>query len=306
MTSTRNLYEEALESLVTRLKGDRTILAAILFGSLAYDEVWDKSDIDVYLISEDDKHAPRGGFCLLENGINIHAQVMTRSKFKSRLEGDLQGSFLHSSFARSRLLFSRDESIDRCYENVNHVGARDRELQLLSAGSAVLPALYKAEKWFWVKKDLEYSFVWILFCVDRLATIEVLSRAEVPGREVIQQAMNHNAAFFKAVYTDLIHGPKTEETIRQALELINQYLDERMDLLFKPILDYLAEAGGTRSTTELDAYFTKIQAGGLSTSYEWLADKGVLQKVPVPLRLGEKSRVTVNEAAYYYDGGDGP
>lgn len=306
MTSTRNLYEEALESLVARLKGDRTIIAAILFGSLAYDEVWDKSDIDLYLVSEDDKHAPRGGFCLLENGINIHAQVMTRSKFKSSLEGDLQGSFFHSSFSRSRLLFSKDESIDAYYRNVDHVGARDREMQLLRSASWLLPGLAKAEKWFWVKKDLEYSFVWILSCVDRLAAIEVISNGEVPGREVIQQALRHNPSFFNAIYTDLIHGPKTEETIHRALDQINQYLDERMDLLFKPILDYLAEAGGTRSTSELDVYFTKIQAGGLSTAYEWLADKGVIQKVPVPLRLGEKSRVAVNEAAYYYDGGDGP
>ena len=35
---------------------------------------------------------------------------------------------------------------------------------------------------------------------------------------------------------------------------------------------------------------------------EWLADKGVIQKVSAPARLHEKSRVVVDEAAYYYDG----
>jgi len=33
-----------------------------------------------------------------------------------------------------------------------------------------------------------------------------------------------------------------------------------------------------------------------------LAEKEVIRKVSTPLRLTEKSRATVDEAAYYYDG----
>ena len=45
----------------------------------------------------------------------------------------------------------------------------------------------------------------------------------------------------------------------------------------------------------------KAQVETLGIAYEWLADKGVIQKVSTPLRLTEKSRATVEEAAYYYD-----
>ena len=45
-----------------------------------------------------------------------------------------------------------------------------------------------------------------------------------------------------------------------------------------------------------------MQTDSLAFAYEWLADKGILAKVSAPLRLTEKSRVTVDEAAYYYDG----
>ncbi|MDQ3250556.1 MAG: hypothetical protein M3Q45_15290 [Chloroflexota bacterium] len=40
----------------------------------------------------------------------------------------------------------------------------------------------------------------------------------------------------------------------------------------------------------------------MSNIYEWLADRGTIQKVPSPLRLTPKSQITVDEAAYYYDG----
>jgi predicted nucleotidyltransferase len=50
-------YEEALATFVARVRQDRQILAAILFGSLSYDEVWERSDIDLWLIARDD---PKG------------------------------------------------------------------------------------------------------------------------------------------------------------------------------------------------------------------------------------------------------
>jgi hypothetical protein len=124
----------------------------------------------------------------------------------------------------------------------------------------------------------------------------------VPGREVIHQALTPNPEFFGAIYTDMVHGEKTEATLRRALQLVDEYLTEKLYLLYKPILDYLAEAGGIRTTWEMDEYFKKqAQTHGLGIAYEWLADRGILSKVPQPRRLHEKSPVTVDEAAYYYD-----
>ena len=299
---TRTRFEEALDSLVAKLKKDRTILAAILFGSMAYDEVWDKSDIDLYLISIDDRTAPKGNFCLLEDGVNIHACVLPRSELKSLVEGDLQGGFFHSTFSRSRILYSTDDSISELYRNIHHVGERDRSFQLMGAANGLLATLTKAEKWLHIKQDLEYSFVWTLSCVTSLAKMEVIFAGEVPGREVVQAALRHNPELFRAVYTDLIHGAKTAETLGAAINRINTYLDERLDLLFQPVLDFLAEAGGPRSTTELDAHFHQQGASSLWGVYEWLADRGVIEKVPLPVRLGEKSRAAMDEAAYYYEG----
>jgi predicted nucleotidyltransferase len=301
-TSVQQRYEEALASFVEKVRQDRYIIAAILCGSLSYDEVWEKSDIDILLIGKEEKK-PVQDFYLVENGINIHALLFPRSKFKGRLEGALQSSFFHSFFSKSTLLFSTDETIQEYYENIQHIGARDREVQLLKSATWVLPTLAKAEKWFYVKKDLAYSALYILYMVDRLATIEVLLNGEVASREVVQQALKHNPEFFNAIYVDFIQGPKTEQTIGRALQLINAYLDDRLLLLFKPILEFLSDVGGARSTTELDEYFkNKVQTESLAVAYEWLADKEIIQKVSAPLRLTEKSQVTVDEAAYYYDG----
>ncbi len=58
-----------------------------------------------------------------------------------------------------------------------------------------------------------------------------------------------------------------------------------------------------RTTTELNAYFQrKSQLGDLSFTYEYLADRGILHKIPCPVRLTDKSSIAaVDEAAYCYD-----
>jgi RNA polymerase sigma factor (sigma-70 family) len=294
------LFNEALEAFVEKVKRDRYIVAAILFGSLSHDTVWRKSDIDVMLVGRDEKTQKE--LYLVENGVNIHAYLIPRGKFRQKIEGALQGSFMHSAFALSTLLYSTDDSIRAYYADVKTLGARDRQLRLMAAGGSALGTLAKAEKWLLTRRDLSYSFVWIMYTLDSLARIEVLLHEEITTREVLPRALKLNPAFFGKVYEDLIHEPKDETTIRCALELIEDYLDRHLRRLFGPILDHLAEQGGIRTTTDLDAYFKKqVQTESLANVYEWLADKGIIQKVPSPVRLTSKSQVDVDEAAYYYD-----
>lgn len=301
----RQRFLEALDALVERLKQDRMVIAAILAGSLSHDQVWAKSDIDLIILVRDDAKKT-GGYSLVENGVHICASVMTRRKFKEALERSLQSDFFHSVVAHSRLLFSTDETLKDYYDNIRHVGARDRDLHLLNAGAAVLALLAKAEKWLYIRKDPHYSLVWTLYCVERIATIEVVLAGEVPGREVIHQALRHNPALFGALYTDLIRSGGEESTVRDVLQAINDYLDARAYLLFRPILEYLAGEGGFRTSTDLEAYFSKqTQCESLSFAYEWLSEKGILRKVSFPIRLTPKSSATVEEAAFYYDGAEG-
>jgi len=299
--SIRARYQAALETFVAKVKQDSYIIAAILGGSLSHDQVWEKSDIDILLVGRSEKVRERS-YYLLEDGINIHAWLLSRSRFKEQIERALQSSFFHSYFSKSTLLFSTDETISEYYQNIQHLGARDRELQLLRAGTWVLPILAKAEKWLYVKNDPAYSFLWLMYMVGGLATVEVLMHSEITGREVVQQAMKHNPTFFSAIYFDLIAQPVDAAAVERALRMVDDYLDERLYTLFQPILDYLGAAGGPRSATELDRYFEKkVQSETLGAAYEWLADKGAIQKISTPLRLTEKSRVAVEEAAYYYD-----
>ncbi len=310
-TSIQKQFETALDAFVNKAKEDRHVLAAILFGSLSADRVWEKSDIDLIVVTRDDKKLFRKegkdddevseGAALLENDVYIHVFMQPRSAFRKMIEGGLQSSFMHSSFADSRLLFTRDETIRELYDGIGELKARDRQVQLMHAGVFVIPTLYKAEKWFHVKQDLHYSFVYILHCVNGLAKIEVFLHNQLASREVIQQALQLNPDFFNTVYTDLIDQPVSKETIAGALAHIDRYLEERISVMFQPILDYLEEEGSVRSVTEIETYFdNQMNLRGVTTVCEWLADKEIITRVSSPLRLTLKSNVEYEELAFYH------
>jgi len=52
-------FSAALETLASQAKRDRSVLAAVLYGILSHDTVWEKSDIDLVLVTIDDKKPGR-------------------------------------------------------------------------------------------------------------------------------------------------------------------------------------------------------------------------------------------------------
>lgn len=304
-------FQNAVTNFVEKARRDPYLIAVILGGSASYDTVWEKSDIDLVVVTRDEtKRGPRAGensFALVEEGLNIHAMLMSRAEFRKIIDGSVRGTFMHSFLSRSKLLFTRDETIRELYDgaNLQKLGARDRQYQLLRAGAITIPALYKAQKWFTVKKDLDYAFVYIMYCVQSLAQVEVALNDEIAGREVIQQAMKINPDFFTPIYHELINRKKDAATIENSLGQIDQYLSRKVRTLFQPVLDFLKEAGSPRSAGEIDNYFRNnygLTGGTATMACEWLADKDVIAKVTSPARLTQKSRVEFDEMAFYYDG----
>ncbi len=295
-------HQVALDMLVAKLKEDRHVLAAILFGSLVRGEAWEKSDIDLVAVLRDGVERERSGYWLLENGVSIWLETVPRSQLKQQFERALPGTIRHAMHSQARLLFSHDDSIASWLRRTERIGVRDQAYRLLRDALDLPYLLEKAEKWLHVKRDTDYCFVWLLNAVSSLARIEVTLHGEAPRREVLDRALALNPTFFGATYTAFVNGPKDKPALQQQLERIEGYLLERTSQIFAPLLDYLAEAGDPRTISDINAHFApRLPHAQLFLICDWLSEKGILEKMAAPLRLTRKSQVTVEEAAFYYD-----
>ena len=101
-------YHEAVDALVEKIEKDPYILAAIVAGSFSYAQVWEKSDLDVELIGRDAIRPTQSFFSLVENGVNIHANISPRNAFK-QINRTRTAGFLHALLflAQHAPLFTR-------------------------------------------------------------------------------------------------------------------------------------------------------------------------------------------------------
>jgi predicted nucleotidyltransferase len=293
-------FTAALASLVEQVKEDRSILGAVLCGSLSHDTVWAKSDIDLVFVTVDDRKVEAGDKALYADGEIVHALLIPRAQFRKMVESSVRNSFLHSFLLKGRLLYTHDPTIADLYAELTGIGERDTQLQLLQAATYALPSIYKARKWLLTRGDLDYTALWILYAATPLARIEVVGRHILADREVVLQALAVNPAFFTIIYTDLLNQKKTRKSVEEALEAAEGYLAGRAATLFAPLLEYLREAGEARSAGEIEDHFKRqFNVQGVTTACEYLADQGLVGKASTPVRMTKKSNLDVQELAFF-------
>ena len=303
--SARDTFAAALDALVPQLQEDRSILAAILGGSLSHDKVWAKSDIDLLLVTVDDTLAGPRHVSLYADGLNVHAMMMQRNAFRKLAESAVHQSFMHSFLAKSRVVFTHDDTIADLCARLQAIGERDTRMALLEAGTSALPCLYKAHKFLVTRGDLDYTALWILYAATALAQIEVISARKLVDREVIPQALALNPAFFTAIYTDVLNAKKTKKAVEAALMAADTYVAKRAKRLFAPVLDHLREAGDIRAASDIEEHFSRrFGITGVTTACEYLSDQGWIAKASAPVRITKRSSTSLQELAFFLPDGE--
>ena len=88
-------FQHALDQLIERVSEDRYVLAMVLVGSLSVSTIWHRESIGLWIIEADgvtrrlrsDGNEERISRILVEDNINIHAEVIPRTRFKQMVEG---------------------------------------------------------------------------------------------------------------------------------------------------------------------------------------------------------------------------
>ena len=284
-----------------QVQKDTSILAAILCGSLSHDTVWCRSDIDLVLVTVDDRKITTGDIPLYADGVNAHALLMPRTDFRKTVEGALHGSFIHSFLAKGRLLYTHDPTIETLFARLASRGQRDTAILMLHAATGVLPSLYKARKWLETRGDMAYTSLWILMTAVPVARMEVVAAGLLPDREVVPQAAKLNPPLFEIIYTNLLRDGTSRAAVERALETIEAYMKAKAADVFAPVIEYLREAGDVRSSRDIEDHFKKTyDVTGVTTVCEYLADEGLIGKASTPVLLTKRSHVSLEELAFFH------
>src|SRR5215471_689941 len=154
-------FQAALQQFVERIVEDRYVLAIVLVGSLRAETIWQRESLALWIIEADgvsrrllsDGNDERIFRTLVENGINIHAEVIPRSRFKKMVEGASRTAFSCNFFAERRIVYSRDPSIESWFKEANSIAVKDKERELLTFTTWTIHAYRHARKRLTIKED---------------------------------------------------------------------------------------------------------------------------------------------------------
>lgn len=290
-------YLQAMKDFVDNIKEDPNVIAIIMCGSLAYDQIWEKSDIDTKVVIRD-QNMKNTSYCITQDEIIINVDIMTRSNFKRSMEKNLGGSISQSILAKGQMVYTQDESLREFFEENKLIGENDINRMIFYLAIELVNIMDKCKKWTYVKEDYLYAQFYLLKVVDLIARIEVLTAGESPSREVIGRALEINPDVITPIYQDaLSHHFNREELIR-AIDFIDSYLDSRLDVIAQPVIDFMKDEE-IKTVTILAKHF---DASGhyIVAIFEYLADKGILERVSQNIRITPKSRLSVEELGFLY------
>jgi hypothetical protein len=304
-------FEAGLQQFIDRITEDRYVLAIVLVGSLRTETIWQRESLALWIIEADgvgrrllsDGKDERIFRILVENGINIHAEVIPRSRFKQMVEGASRTAFSCNFFAERRIVYSKDASIKSWFEKANRLATKDQERELLTFSTWTIHAHRHARKRLDVKGDLELAAQETLGAAHSVAHTEIIRRGEVWEEEVIYRAIEGAPDLFQTIYLEVLAKRKNPRVLSAALDAIDAYLDEHYEAHLKPLLAYLKKQSRVVPLSEISDHFaySQLHPWHLESACEWLERKGRLEKVSAPFKLTKRSQEQVEEPAYFLE-----
>jgi hypothetical protein len=310
LSSKLKQYRAALEAFLVRIRDDHNIVAAVLVGSLSTETIWRKESIYLWLIEVDGvtKRLKADGKnedisrVLVEDGINIHAELIARSRFRQMVEGSSRTAFSCNFFAKRELVYCNDASIQNWFDQANSAATKDREKELLATTTWVIHSARYARKLLEVKQDIELAKQSVIWMAHNVAALEIVRQGEVYEQEAIYYAMKRKPDLFRAIYLNVLAKKATKKVLEAAIDAVDEYLEEKWSENLKPLLHYFKKQRRVIPLTELSEHFaySQLYPWHLESACEWMERKGLLEKLSSPFKLTKKSRIDVEEPAYLF------
>jgi len=304
-------FEASLQQFVERISEDRYVLAIVLVGSLDEKTIWRRESLDLWIIEADgvsrrllsDANDERVFRILVENSINIHAELIPRSRFKKMVEGTSRTAFSCNFFAERKVVYSKDPSIEGWFKKANTLATKDQERELLTFSIWTIHAHHHARKRLELKGDLELAMQDILGAAHSIAHTEIIRQGKVWEQDVIYRAIDGAPRLFQTIYLDVLAKGKNRRVLSTALDAIAGYLDEHYQAHLKPLLAYLKKQNRVVPLSEISDQFafSQVYPWHLASACEWLERKGLLEKVSAPFKLTKRSQEQIEEPAYFLD-----
>ncbi|MBU3091873.1 nucleotidyltransferase domain-containing protein [Clostridium sp. CM028] len=242
-------YQKAFNSVVDRIKIDESVLSVMVFGSMVTGDLWEESDIDIFVIVRE-KFSEIRDIYAQEKGVPIHIKLMGKEKFIQLYSDNLKGGYIHRIFSSSRLIFSKDMDITVRYDGGRFFPDVDRERWGMCFLGKLLKDIGVCKKY--LSSDGVYTaYSTAIRCIEKYSRLFVNSSGYMISKDVMTMALNLNEDFKLCVDKLFFEKSNTVETIQETMTFLEQSINSSIKSNCSLLLNYMREKDKFLSAEEI-------------------------------------------------------
>lgn len=249
MTKTILQYQNAFNSVLGRIKADESVLSAMVFGSMVTGDLWEESDIDFFVIVNEDFEKIRDIYAE-EKGVPVHIKFMSKKKFIQTYSDNLKGGYTHRIFSSSKLLFSKDMDITVRYDGARFFPDLDRERWGIYFLGKLLKDIGVCKKYL-SSNGMYTAYSAAIRCIEKYSRLFVNSSGYMINKDVMTMALNLNEDFKICVDKLFFAKLNTEEIIHETMNYLEKNINSSIKSNCALLLNYMGEKDSFLSAEEI-------------------------------------------------------
>jgi hypothetical protein len=244
-------YQKAFNSVIDRIKIDESVLSVMVFGSMVTGDLWEESDIDLFVIVKQTTDEIRN-IHTEEKGVPVHIKLMGKEKFIQIYSDNLKGGYMHRIFSSSRLVFSKDMDITVRYDGGRFFPDVDRERWVMYFLGKLLKDMGVCKKYL-SSNGIYTAYSTAIRCVEKYSRLYINSAGYMISKDVMAMALNLNEDFKQCVDKLFFEKLNIEEAIKETMTFLEQSININLKDNCSVLLNYMREKDKFLSSEEIMA-----------------------------------------------------
>ena len=240
-------YQEACDIAINKFKSNSQVLAIVVYGSMISGDIWENSDVDFLVISQDDNKMQTIYSKILD--VPMHINFISKDVFIDSYRNMLKGGSFHKAFFMGKLIYCIDEDVKEIHSSTRNYTDRDKSIRNIEFLCNLLHSVHFTKKYMVTGKH-ETAFQWSVEILKNYARILMNSNGHITDNDILSFAVNMNINV-ENIFVTLNDDKPLLGRLSYIVEATEKFINSNIESISQPIILLLRQKGEAYSVSEL-------------------------------------------------------
>lgn len=228
--------QNAFQRITNKLMRNKNVLAIFTFGSIISGDVWEESDIDLFVIYDGDFKKLRDIYSE-SLSIPVHTKVLQKESFLDMVENNENSDLVENILINSKMVYCKDKQISELYNNFRYSNSIDTKKNNLVYLGKLLKDLGVCRKYL-NNGIISTTYEVLIRLLDSYSKLYLSINGYTVTKDAINMASNLNKQFNHIINT-LIFDRVDMNKIKSTIDFIYEFLDENIIIITSELFEFI-------------------------------------------------------------------